>query len=135
MGISHFSIILGLVANKTSMSLLTFKNNLLQKEQCIKQLKQYEGKGKDKGHPTTGPQRPRLGVNIYSSTLSLISVLDGVGRSTPRAPSLYAQQRAGIHCTGRLVEPQGQSGRVRKILPRPRFEPWTVHPIASRYTD
>jgi hypothetical protein len=31
--------------------------------------------------------------------------------------------------------PQGRSGRVRKILLLPRFDSWTVHPVASRYTE
>jgi len=35
----------------------------------------------------------------------------------------------------RLGEPQGWSGRVRKILPPPGFDPQTVQPIASGYTD
>jgi len=30
---------------------------------------------------------------------------------------------------------QGRSGRVRKISPLPGFDPRTVHPVASRYTD
>jgi hypothetical protein len=35
----------------------------------------------------------------------------------------------------RLGGPQGRSGQVRKISPPPGFDPWTVHPIASCYTD
>ena len=35
----------------------------------------------------------------------------------------------------RLGRPQGRSGRVRKISPPPGFDPRTVKPIASRYTD
>jgi hypothetical protein len=35
----------------------------------------------------------------------------------------------------RLSEPHGRSGRVRKISPSPGFDPQTVQPIASRYTD
>ena len=31
--------------------------------------------------------------------------------------------------------PQGRYGQVRKISPPPRFDPRTVQPIASRYTD
>ena len=31
--------------------------------------------------------------------------------------------------------PQGRSGRVRKISPLPGFDPRTVQPAASRYTD
>ena len=35
----------------------------------------------------------------------------------------------------RLGGPQGLSGRVRNILPPPGFDPRTVQPVASRYTD
>jgi len=35
----------------------------------------------------------------------------------------------------RLGGPQGQSGRMRKISPPPGFDPRTVKPVASRYTD
>ena len=37
--------------------------------------------------------------------------------------------------TRRLGEPQGRSGRARKILPPMGFDPRTVQPVASRYTD
>jgi hypothetical protein len=30
---------------------------------------------------------------------------------------------------------QGRCRRVRKISPPPEFDPWTVQPVASRYTD
>jgi hypothetical protein len=35
----------------------------------------------------------------------------------------------------RLGEPQGRPGRVRKTSPPPGFDPRTVQPVASRYTD
>ena len=35
----------------------------------------------------------------------------------------------------RLGRPQGRSGRVQKISPRPGFDPRAVQPLASRYTD
>ena len=35
----------------------------------------------------------------------------------------------------RLGGPQGRSGRVRKISPPPEFDPRSVQPEASRYTD
>ena len=35
----------------------------------------------------------------------------------------------------RLDGPQCRSGRVRKILPPPGFDPRTVQPIANCYTD
>ena len=35
----------------------------------------------------------------------------------------------------RMGGPESQSGRVRKILTPPGFDPRTVQPVASRYTD
>ena len=35
----------------------------------------------------------------------------------------------------RLGGPQGRSGRVGKISPPPGFDPRTVQPVESRYTD
>ena len=35
----------------------------------------------------------------------------------------------------RLGGPQGRSGQVRNISPPPGFDPRTVQPVASRYTD
>jgi hypothetical protein len=37
--------------------------------------------------------------------------------------------------TALLGWPQGQSGRLRKISPPPGFDPRTVQPVESRYTD
>ena len=34
-----------------------------------------------------------------------------------------------------LGGPQGRCGQVRKISPPPGFDPRTVQPVASRYTD
>jgi hypothetical protein len=34
-----------------------------------------------------------------------------------------------------LGRPEGRSGRVLKISPPPGFDPRTVQPVASRYTD
>ena len=42
----------------------------------------------------------------------------------------------GTHCTGGWVGPRSRSRRVRKISPpTPGFDPRTVQPVASRYTD
>jgi hypothetical protein len=35
----------------------------------------------------------------------------------------------------RLGGPQGRSGQVWKISPPLGFDPWTIQPVASRYTD
>ena len=50
------------------------------------------------------------------------------GRSSPPGKTRYPLCR-------RLGRPQGQSGQVRKISPSPEFDPRTVQPVASRYTD
>jgi hypothetical protein len=54
-------------------------------------------------------------------------------RNIPAA--LYPWERPGTHCTGGWVDPQDQSGQVQEILPSLGFHPWTVQPVASRYTD
>jgi hypothetical protein len=71
----------------------------------------------------------------YSSTLSLTSALDGSGwstlgpgRFTPRKETRYPWYR-------RLDGPQCRSERLRKISPAAKFDPSTVQPVASRYTD
>ena len=50
------------------------------------------------------------------------------GRYLPPGKTRYTLYR-------RLGGPQGQSGQVRKISPPPGFDPRTVQPVASRYTD
>ena len=50
------------------------------------------------------------------------------GRCLPSEKTRYLLYR-------RLGGPQGRSGRVRKISSPPGFDPRTVQPVASRYTD
>jgi len=50
------------------------------------------------------------------------------GRSLPPGKNRYPLYR-------RLGGPQGRSRQVRKISPSPGFDPRTVQPVASRYTD
>ena len=70
----------------------------------------------------------------YSSTLSVTSALDGVGdqRQTPAA---LPPGKTRYPLYGRLGGPQGRSGQVRKISHPPVFDPRTVQPVASRYSD
>jgi hypothetical protein len=49
--------------------------------------------------------------------------------------SLSPRERDPVPLYRRLVRPQGRSGRVRKISPPPEFDPRTVQPVASSYTD
>ena len=50
------------------------------------------------------------------------------GRFTPAKETRYPLYR-------RLGEPQGRSGRVRKISPPPEYDPRAVQPVASHYTN
>jgi hypothetical protein len=50
------------------------------------------------------------------------------GRYLPPGKTRYTLYR-------RLDGPQGRSGQLRKISPKPGFDPRTVQPVASRYTD
>jgi hypothetical protein len=50
------------------------------------------------------------------------------GRTLPAGKTRYTLYR-------RLGGPQGRSGQVRKISPLPGFDPRTVQPVGSRYTD
>ena len=59
----------------------------------------------------------------------------GVGdqRHSPAVSPLGKENRYSLY--RRLGGPQGRSGRVRKNSPSPGFDPRSVQPVASRYTD
>jgi len=71
---------------------------------------------------------------MYSSTLSLTSVLDEVGGQC-QAPAALPPVKTRYPLYRRLGTPQGRSGQVRKFSPPPGFNPRTVQPVASRYID
>ena len=58
----------------------------------------------------------------------------GVGVSPTARPPL-PQGKTWYLLYRRLGGPQGRSGQARKISPPPGFDPRTVQPVASRYTD
>jgi hypothetical protein len=84
--------------------------------------------------PKTGHEGPE-GELKYSSTLSLTLALDEGGWSTPRPGRFTPRKETRYPLYRRLGGPQAGSGRVRKISPPPEFDPRTVQPVASRYTD
>jgi len=71
---------------------------------------------------------------MYSYILSSTSALDGGGCSTAR-PGRFPPGKNRYPLYRRLGGPQGRSGQVREISPTPGFDPRTVQPVASRYTD
>jgi hypothetical protein len=88
-------------------------------------------KGKGTVRPRTGHEDREVQWS-YGSTLSLTSATGGVdGQRQPTSP----QGKTGFPLYRSLAEPQGQSGLVRKISPPPGFDPRTIQPVASRYTD
>jgi hypothetical protein len=50
----------------------------------------------------------------------------------PHAPAALPRERPGTHRTGGWVCPRAG---LRKISPPPGFDPRTVHPVVSRYSD
>ena len=55
------------------------------------------------------------------------------GQHAPAA--LYSRERPGTHCIGSWVGPRAGLERCGKFPPPPGFDPRTVQPVASRYTD
>ena len=51
------------------------------------------------------------------------------GQSLP--PAVLHPEKTRYPLYRRLGRPQGRSGRVRKILPTPEFDPQTVQPVAQ----
>ena len=77
-----------------------------------------KGKGKSKVHPIT----------VHEG-------LGGGGWSTPRPDRFIHGKDTRYPLYMGLGGPQGWSGRVRKISPPPGFDPRTIQPVASHYTD
>jgi len=48
---------------------------------------------------------------------------------------VYPWNRPGTHCTEGWVGPRAGLGRCGKVSPPPGFDPRTVPPVATRYTD
>ena len=110
-----------------------FSSGVLDNQRSQKSTGGDGAKGKGKGHPTTGHKDPD-GEEMYSSTLSLTSVLDGVGGQRHAPTALPPGTRYSFY--RRLGGPQGRSGRVRKISSStPGYDPRIAQTVASRSTD
>jgi hypothetical protein len=74
---------------------------------------------------------------MYSSTLPSTSALDGRGGGLVKAmpQPLYPRERPGTHCIGGWVGHRAGLNWCGKSRPPPGFDPRTVQPVASRYTD
>jgi hypothetical protein len=68
-------------------------------------------------------------------TLFLTSALEGGEGSASHSGRTLPPGKTRHTLYKRLGRPQGRAGQVRKISPPPGFDPRTVQPVASRYTD
>ena len=59
--------------------------------------------------------------------------MERVINATPRL--LYPRERPGTHCTGGWVGPRAGLEGCGISRPLTGFDPWTVQPVANRYTD
>ena len=71
---------------------------------------------------------------MYSCTLSLTSVLDGVGDQRHAPAALPPGKRPGTHCTEGWVGPMAGLDVCGKSRLPPGFDPRAVQPVASRNT-
>ena len=58
----------------------------------------------------------------------------GVG-GQHHTPVALPPERPDTHCTGGWVGPRASLEGCGKARPPPEFDPWTVQPVVSRYTD
>jgi len=71
----------------------------------------------------------------YISVLFLTWPLEGGEGSASRPGRTLPPLKTRYPLYRRLGGPQGRSGQVGKISPPPEFDPRTVQPVDSRYTD
>jgi hypothetical protein len=65
----------------------------------------------------------------------MTTALEGVRGQRHALAALYTQERPGAHCTGGWVGPRAGLDRCGKSRPLPEFDPRTVQPVVSCYTD
>ena len=104
-------------------------------------VNEFRGKGKGKGkrHPCTGTEALYRPYGPYGCRDIALLFLDhgtrrGWGFSVTPRP-LFTLRKTLYSLYRRLDGPQGRSGQVRKFSPPLGFDPRTVQPVASRYTD
>jgi len=66
---------------------------------------------------------------------SLDHRIEGGEKSASRPGRFLPTEKTQYPLYRRLGGPQGRSGQVRNTSPPPGFDPRTVQPVASRYTD
>ena len=96
-------------------------------------MKQLISYNKSKVLPRTGHEGPE-GEHMYRSTLPSTSALDGGGWSTPR-PGRFTPGKDPVHIVEEAGWAPGPVWTGAENLAPTGFDPRTVQPVASRYTD
>jgi hypothetical protein len=99
----------------------------------------FMGRSECKVHFCAGAEtvlviQPTVGVVIYLYNIITMALEGGEG-SAPRPGRSLTPGRTLYPLYRKLGGPQGRPGQVRKISLPPGFDPRTVQPVASRYTD
>jgi hypothetical protein len=90
---------------------------------------------KGKGSPYNEPWGPKRGSRGIALPFREPRHEEGMGWLAPRPGRFTPRKDTRYPLYRRLGGPQGRYGRLRKISPPPGFDPRTVQPVASRYTD
>jgi hypothetical protein len=85
------------------------------------------------GHPITGHQGPRGGAEVELYSFST-SALEGSGWSAPR-PGRFTPEKDPVPIVQVAVWAPGPVWTYAKNLAPPGFDPRTIQPVVSRYTD
>jgi hypothetical protein len=80
------------------------------------------------------PRRTKWGVGVELYSFFNPGAKWG-GWSTPHPDRFTPRERPGTHSIGGRVGLRGGLDRCGKSRPPPGFDPRTVQPVASRYTD
>jgi len=90
--------------------------------------------------PQTDDGKCNLRAAVVNTTTTLVSIIIKSGYHQRvgghrQAPAAVLLGKTQYPLYRRLSGSQGRSGRVWKISPLPEFDPRSVQPAASRYTD
>ena len=75
------------------------------------------------------------GVEVKLHSFMTKGTIRGVRNQRHAPAALYPRERHGTHCTGGWVGPRAGMDSCGKSRHPPEFDPQTVQPVASRYTD
>jgi hypothetical protein len=91
--------------------------------------------GAGRFHPFLQTTKALRESRVIALICFYISALERGEGSASRPDRFLPPRKTRYALYRRLIGPQDRSGQVRKISPPPRFDPRTVQPVASRYSE